>query len=250
MRGREGSSSSSLAFRSSRLAPALVLVTRGRAEPLKLSLDLPFFVVMLALEKALAHPWRTLGRVALCVWVPASLVVIAVLMSAHLLALPTPASRVVEAALARAGTPRGAYRAYHVLYADCPCSRRVAESLVRRGARKDFVEEVLLVGHDPALASRLTEARFAVEEMTPESLKDRFELEAAPAFFAVAPDGVVKYLGGYTTIKQGMEEDDRILTLVHHGARPEPLPLFGCAVSRELQAKADPLGLKYSTGVR
>jgi hypothetical protein len=167
-------------------------------------------------------------------------------MMSHVLALPTPAARSVERALVRIGAPVGTWSVYHVLYADCPCSRRVADALLRRGAREDFAERVLLVGRDQALSQRLAAARYAVEVLTSEALKEQFGVEAAPVFFAVAPDGSVPYLGGYSDFKQGPEQDDRILTSLRLGRRQDPLPVFGCAVSRELQAKADPLGLKYA----
>ena len=194
----------------------------------------------------LLRPDRSVAVFLLTLWAPGSVVLVAAMMMSHLLALPTPLSRAVETALVRQGEPRGTWLAFHVLYADCPCSQRVALSLEARGARADFDERVLLVGHDPALLAALSAKRFHVDSITPDELKERFGIEAAPAFFAVAADGSVPYVGGYSGYQEGPAEDTRILSLVRHGLRPEPLPLFGCAVSRELQVKADPLGLKYS----
>jgi hypothetical protein len=188
---------------------------------------------------------RSVGRGLLWIWAPASIVVVAALMMSHLLAFPTPAVHVVEAGLALT-RPLGGWRAIHVLFANCPCSRRVADALVARGAREDFAEQVLFVGTDEPLTGRLRASRFGVEDVTREELQGRFGIEAAPAFFAAAPDGTVRYLGGYSHYKQGPTEDLRLLTLVRLGLRPDPLPLFGCAVSRELAARADPLGL-YSS---
>jgi len=195
----------------------------------------------------LLRPARPAAILLLALWAPGSIVLVGAMMMSHVLALPTPATRAVEAALVRLGEPRGGWNAFHVLYADCPCSRRVAESLVARGARDDFRERVLLVGHDSTLSAALSAKGFHVSSVTSEELKERFGIEAAPAFFAVTPDGSVPYLGGYSDYKQGPAQDTRILSLVRRGLQPEPLPLFGCAVSRELQAKADPLGLKYPT---
>jgi hypothetical protein len=199
---------------------------------------------------------RGIGRAALWVWGPATVVLVAALMVSHVLALPTPPARSVELALARLGEAQGTragWRAFHVLYADCPCSRRVADSLVARGARQDISERVLFVradgadGGDGAQAQRLRGAGFVVDPLTAEQLGERFGIAAAPAFFVVSPDGRVPYLGGYSDFKQGPAEDVRILGLVLGGARPEALPLFGCAVSRQLKASVDPLGLKSMT---
>ena len=190
---------------------------------------------------------QALGRLAVYLWVPGSIVVVALLMTSHLLALPTPAARAVEVALARLDARETGWRAFHVLYTGCPCSLRVAESLVLRGARIDFRERVLLVGEDEVLSGRLRARGFAVDSLTQDELKARYGVEAAPAFFAVGPDGTVRYLGGYTAFSQGQEQDSRLLDLVRRGDHPDPLPLYGCAVSRELQARTDPFGIKYPT---
>ncbi len=194
---------------------------------------------------------RWVGRGLLWLWGPTSVVLVAAVMVSHLLALPTPEARALEAALFAADQGRqvAGWRAFHVLYADCPCSRRVAESLVARGARDDFSERVLLVGHDAGLSRQLGTSGFSVDELTAETLKDRLGIEAAPTFFAVAPDGSVRYVGGYSSYKQGPSQDERLLSLVRHGLRPEALPVFGCAVSRRLQAAADPFGLRYTAEV-
>ena len=191
---------------------------------------------------------RAVGRGALWVWASVTIVLVALLMVSHVLALPTPAARSIELALARmpADSPPGTWRAFHVLYADCPCSRRIGEALALRGARADVAERVMLVGHDAAIQARLEGGGFRVAELTRDELRDRYGFEAAPAFFVVGPDGTVRYVGGYTREKQGPAEDGRILDLVRGGARPEALPVFGCAVSRRLQAAADPLGLRYT----
>jgi hypothetical protein len=197
-----------------------------------------------------------LGRAFLAVWLPASVLAVAVVMSSHVLALPTPAVHDLEAALARApglsavgaGAAVGErWGAYHVLYADCPCSQRVADSLETRGALADVAEHVLLVGHDTARLQRLEARGFLVEELSPETLHNRFSVDAAPLFFAVAPDGTVPYLGGYSERSQGEPRDAEILARVTRGAHPDPLPLFGCAVSRDLQARVDPFGIKYAS---
>ena len=65
----------------------------------------------------------------------------------------------------------------------------------------------------------------------------------------VDPAGVVRYAGGYTARKQGLELRDRQILgdLMASGTTPL-LPLYGCAVSKRLQAILDPIGIKYGTG--
>jgi len=53
-------------------------------------------------------------------------------------------------------------------------------------------------------------------------------------------------LGGYTERKQGFDiQDVSIVERLRNEKSVAELPLFGCAVSRSLQALLDPLGIKY-----
>jgi hypothetical protein len=65
-------------------------------------------------------------------------------------------------------------------------------------------------------------------------------------FAVMDPSGGLRYLGGYTERKQGLMIED--VTIVERLRSERPvveLPLFGCAVSRSLQAMLDPLGIRY-----
>lgn len=185
------------------------------------------------------------------VWVPALFLVVANLAAAHWYSLPEPdrhgsALRGALSALRKELRADG-WSATHVLYGFCPCSRRVVEHLVARGADRALTESVLLVGDKPSLRAMLGARGFAVQVIDPPQLKSRWGIEAAPLLIVASPQGAIRYLGGYSDRKQGpVIRDGEIIARVMRGGPESALPLFGCAVSRTLQAALDPLGLKYS----
>jgi len=189
-----------------------------------------------------------LRAIALALWLPAALVPAALLMASHLITLPTPSTEALASAIggARAPAERGRWLVLHALYGKCGCSRRVVEHLVRRRARRDVVERVLLVDGEPELLGRLTEAGFLVEPLTAEALHARYHVESVPLLVVASPEDRVAYVGGYTERQRGPDiRDVAIVDAALRGVSTSPLPLFGCAVSEKLQRALDPLGLKY-----
>jgi hypothetical protein len=188
-----------------------------------------------------------LWRVLFAAWCALSVTLVSALGAAHFYALPAPS--VGDVALARAV---GAVRAgrpqvlLHFLYAKCKCSRRIFDHLLARGALAHAAEQVVLVDGDAALAARLRSAGFAVSELASRELAQRYGVSAAPLLVVAGTADTPAYVGGYTTRKQGLEvEDVRIARDVARGVPTALLPLFGCAVSEQLQRLLDPLGLKY-----
>ncbi len=134
--------------------------------------------------------------------------------------------------------------AVHVLYTECQCSQRIVEHLLTTDRPRDVVERVLLVGLDPALERRLGARGFQVVHSTTTELATRYHVAAVPLFVVVAPAGGVRYAGGYTTRKQGLDVRDlEILGDTGADRRPAALPLLGCAVSDRLRASLNPLGI-------
>ena len=139
----------------------------------------------------------------------------------------------------------------HVMYDNCPCSRRVLDHLLDRTAIQQANEQILLVVEDLAterltLRERSITSGFGFEQLTAEELFDRLGVEAAPLLLIVDARGVVQYTGGYTSRKQGLDyQDEAIIRAVLSGHQPDLLPVLGCAVSRRLQRVVDPLRLKY-----
>jgi hypothetical protein len=136
----------------------------------------------------------------------------------------------------------GQWMVVHVLYAECRCSTRMAEHLIALPRLPGVTEEVIFVGHAPDLEARLSARAYRVISVTPAELEQRFHIVAAPSFVVTAPDGSVRYAGGYTTRKQAPDPRDRdILAALRMGRQVEPLPVLGCAVSEKLQADLNPL---------
>lgn len=191
------------------------------------------------------------ARVALVLWALALCAVCGTYLGSHLVALPQPETRdprllaAVAAHREPGAEPRWAV--YHALYGECPCSRKIADTLMDpdRPRPADLDETVLLVGADAALKQRVLAAGFAVEELTMEELSPKWGIAAAPLMVVADPAGEVRYVGGYTSRKQGPDVRDlAILEDLRSDAAVVALPLFGCAVSDTLRAMADPLGIR------
>ena len=79
---------------------------------------------------------------------------------------------------------------------------------------------------------------------------DHHSLEAAPVLAAFDATGRLRYVGGYYAHPSTVSPlDEKIYAQLATAASPEPLPVFGCAVSARLQKSVDPLGIVYSSPV-
>ena len=188
---------------------------------------------------------RLASRLALVAWSAMLLVGAAYLLAAHVAPLPQPAHEVLAAdvAVQRRPDERGQWLALHALYADCGCSQRVVEHLLARRPLAGVKERVLMVGDSPHVAELLA-AGYAVDQLDETTLGDRYGFEAAPSFALVDPHGQVRYLGGYTRTKQGNDFVDVSATRAAlRGDSVTPYPVLGCAISRQLKERRDPLGL-------
>jgi len=184
------------------------------------------------------------------VWVAVFLTVGATLTVGHFYTLPRPDTSDPAVATAlnsmRKEEQAQSWLAVHILYADCRCSQRIFEHLRLDARPSDVVEKVLLVGGSETLKQQLADAGFEVISLKREELADRFGLTAAPLFAVLDPSGTLRYLGGYTGRKQGLDvRDTRILAQLRDEQLVDELPLFGCAVAQELQELLDPLSIKY-----
>jgi hypothetical protein len=177
------------------------------------------------------------------------------LTAAHLYALPKPAKTDLALAQAlngiRSSNEREAWLAVHVLYAQCRCSRRIVHHLAASKRPEGLREKLLLVGSNPEIASdlrALTGRGFQIVDTSAAELRDRYHVQAAPLFVVVAPNGAIRYSGGYTPRKQGLDiQDLSILNGVVKNETTLELPVFGCAVSQELRRLLDPLSLRATT---
>jgi hypothetical protein len=197
---------------------------------------------------------RRFSRTAFWVWAALSFVAATSLTAAHLYALPKPSRTdltLVHALNAlRAEGDTGLF-AVHVLYARCRCSARILEHLAAEPRPAGVTEKILLVGSNPELEAELlalAARRIQVVETSAIELRDRYHVQAAPLFLVLGRDGELRYNGGYTRRKQGaVFEDAAILRQLAADEGVMELPLFGCAVSRDLQRLLDPFALRGRT---
>jgi len=187
------------------------------------------------------------GRALIAAWLALSLLGIASLGVSHTAPMPqpTPAERLTHALLEMRASP-GSMLLVHVIYAHCSCTERLFNHLIERRALPGVDEAILFVGEDAAKKARARKAGYRFATVTASELAARFGLEVAPVMFAFTREGRLAYAGGYFDRPAAVVAlDERIVSEVQHGAPAEPLPVYGCAVSPELQKSVDPLGIVY-----
>ena len=135
--------------------------------------------------------------------------------------------------------------AFHFLYGDCPCSRRVLKHVAGRGKIAGATEHIVLIGNDDPLGREAQAKGFGIDIVSPEDLKSVYGIESAPLLVVTDCSGTILYSGGYTPRKQGLAiKDVAIIGQAVAGDVPKGLPLYGCAVSKDLKAIIDPLSIK------
>lgn len=193
---------------------------------------------------------KKLSYIILTLWFMGLSMVLTSLAAKHLVALPVPPANPEMVSAFEALRPpkeRGQWIIVHVLYGPCPCAARLVDHLIKRPTPSDLSEHVLLINDQelrikPALASS---GRFTIHELPPEALETRFHLQSSPLMVLLSPSGELRYLGGYTTHKQGpAPQDMQILDRARAQDAPiSALPVLGCAVARQLQELINPLGI-------
>jgi len=190
-------------------------------------------------------------RAVLAAWAVLLCVVCATFLGSHLVALPQPEAqdpRLLEALAEHRGLDSvGRWMVVHALYGECPCSRKIADTLLdpARPRPEGIHETFLLVGADEDLRIRAEAAGFEVVEVGMEELRPEWGISGAPLMVVADPVDRVRYVGGYTSRKQGPDVRDlAIIASLRADSDVEALPLFGCAVSQTLRAIADPLGIR------
>jgi hypothetical protein len=135
----------------------------------------------------------------------------------------------------------------HVLSTKCGCSKRILQHLVGRhvSADADVRERVVLIDATDEWRTQLEGAGFEVEAQDAAQLAQRIGVDAAPTLVVRRPDGSLAYSGAYAPKRGAPPRDLELLARARAGETLDGFPLFGCAVSRELQERSDPLRLKY-----
>jgi hypothetical protein len=147
--------------------------------------------------------------------------------------------------------PEHSWRAIHILAAGCRCSRGVAEHLAARGKISGLYESALLVGADRGISELIRRSALPLHLITSTEAADRYHVQGAPWLVVIAPDGSVRYAGGYARDRNARSGylDIVIWKAVSEGKTFDSLPAFGCAVGQRVRRAIDPLGLKYSFNV-
>ena len=141
----------------------------------------------------------------------------------------------------------------HFVDQSCLCSNFVANHLVARASDKSLNEMVYMLGDSEEVFNALKDKGYKVQKIHGEFLVEKFGITGVPAFAIFSPGKKLKYFGGYnerSINKFSKIKDLEILELVRQGKDVSKLPQFGCANSKALQAKLDPLRLKYEEGVK
>ncbi len=182
----------------------------------------------------------------LTLWFATMSFVCSTLMIGHWVQLPVPKVGSRQAFVSESNTSESMkWRALHFLSSECVCSKRILNHLLQRDPLSEIEETIVIVGETDAIRESVAGSKFAIEWSTPEELKCRYGVDAAPLLVVFDYDGTIRYSGAYTARKQGFPiQDVQLIKRALAGESIQPLPLFGCGVSREMQSLTDPLGLK------
>jgi hypothetical protein len=188
-----------------------------------------------------------LGRLFLLAWVPGTICGLAALMLNHFVSMPNPddLERLRKGVLGFTQGDHG-FRLVHVIYQDCSCTNNLFTHLMDRGAFPEAEETILFIGKDNERRLKAARAGFRFREISSATLTEQLGVEAAPLLIVLSNDGGrLAYIGGYYDEPATIRAlDEAVFASVEGGATPDPLPLYGCAVSERLQSAIDPLGLR------
>jgi len=190
---------------------------------------------------------KAIGAALIAIWAAGMLLAISTIALPHMAPMPgaSRAARTTQALLALRRDPRREF-IVHVIAAHCSCTDRLFAHLVQRGPFADADEVIVFAGEDAAKQAAAMRAGFRYVNVDAEALARRFLLESAPVMFAFDAHGALRYAGGYFNHPSARSAlDEGIREQVRRGASPEPLPVYGCAVSARLRESVDPLGIVY-----
>ena len=166
----------------------------------------------------------------------------------HSVPLPQTDLR-VENLLEDLGAELDRWQMLHFVDAACLCSNFVAQHLVERGPQAGLRERVIVLDTTKLEVSEALSAKdFEVQRLAAEEMARRYNITSVPALVVFDKQKRLRYYGGYsdrTIHKYTKIKDIEIYQELLAGRFPKDLPQFGCASSKELQAKLDPLRLKY-----
>lgn len=190
---------------------------------------------------------RAVSAIAFGFWLTAATIAAATITSWHTVALPGQQSQ--DMALSNADHQ---WHLRHYLSPDCECSRAISRYLVRRGPLNTAIEEVVLVtsGNDALrageISARLIRSGFHTRIIASSAAAEA-RVEAVPTLEIEAPDGRIRFRGGYRdrTAPAGVYLDVSMLSDLIDSKPVAPLPVFGCATSARLRQQLNPLAFYF-----
>jgi hypothetical protein len=176
-------------------------------------------------------------RIFFLIWTAAAILAGSVLASYHQ-PFGLPSGSIVPLATESQG-----WRALHLLTAGCGCSDSLAGYLAKRRPFPGLSEEVIFIGADDPFGKRaaLESDGFRVSSHGSEYIR-AIGVTGVPLLVILSPSGKAVYMGGYGA---GGYRDAELWTKIRSGLEPPALPVLGCAVSKDLRNRIDPLGWKY-----
>ena len=180
--------------------------------------------------------WCLLG-----VWGLVVVIALASISVGHLASLPQPGDKAfLSRALLKYRRQTNANFLVHVIYSDCSCASGLLTHLRSRAAFPGEEELILFVGWSSGQERRFNDAGFDFKNITATHLVSDFGLEAAPVLVMFDAAGKMRYVGGYYDVPATVVAlDEEIHSKVAAHTSVEPLPVFGCAVSPQLQQSLD-----------
>jgi hypothetical protein len=186
-----------------------------------------------------------LRAIGFAFWLIAATFAASTLTAWHSVSLPLQPER---------SKPRGGHgngwHLTHYLSPNCACSRAIARYLIARGTLSKATEEIVFIGSSdiPAengLLDALNRRGFHITSVSAETAAEE-GVEGVPILKIEAPDGSIRFRGGYRERSTPPEEylDVAILSGLI-ASQPVPNPrAYGCATSRRMRSLLDPLSLK------
>jgi hypothetical protein len=209
------------------------------------------------LKTTIKNYLKLISRVAVPIWALGMLTVSASLMASHWITLPHPELGInlkgfssqslfgSDDNTTKNAETKSSPLAFHFLYGDCPCSRRILKHVLMRSPVAGISERIVFVGKDPEMEAEAIRCGYEVDVVTPIELQAKYGIESVPLLVVTESTGKILYSGGYTSRKQSLDiHDKEIIEGIARGESMDDFPLYGCAVSKELKSIIDPLGLK------